>query len=118
MKNELTNLEMNRLEKLEQLRSKGIEPYPTRTMRTHTSQMAIQEFEAAEAAAPQPDQVAPVKVVLAGRIRAMRPMGKITFAHIEDGKGRIQLFFRSNDIGQEQLDLFNHEFDLGDFIQA
>ena len=45
-------------------------------------------------------------------------MGKITFAHIEDGEGRIQLFFRANDIGQDQLDLFNHEFDLGDFVQA
>jgi lysyl-tRNA synthetase class 2 len=45
-------------------------------------------------------------------------MGKITFAHIEDGEGRIQLFLRANDIGQEQLDLFNREFDLGDFIQA
>jgi lysyl-tRNA synthetase class 2 len=48
----------------------------------------------------------------------MRPMGKITFAHIEDGEGRIQLFMRANDIGQEQLDLFNREFDLGDFVQA
>src|SRR4030042_616704 len=52
------------------------------------------------------------------RLRSMRPMGKITFAHIEDGDGRIQLFLRANDIGQEQLDLFNREFDLGDFVQA
>ena len=60
----------------------------------------------------------PVKAAVAGRLRSMRPMGKITFAHIEDGEGRIQLFFRANDIGQEQLDLFNREFDLGDFVQA
>ncbi len=45
-------------------------------------------------------------------------MGKITFAHIEDGAGRIQLFFRQNDLGDEAFDLFNREFDLGDFIQA
>jgi lysyl-tRNA synthetase class II len=29
----------------------------------------------------------------------MRPMGKITFAHIEDGDGRVQLFLRANDVG-------------------
>ncbi len=117
--NELTNLEMNRMEKLEHLRLKGIEPYPTRAMRTHTSQSARNLFEASEtAAAAQDGQVSPVKAVLAGRLRSMRPMGKITFAHIEDGEGRIQLFFRANDIGQEQLDFFNREFDLGDFVQA
>ena len=117
MTNELTSLETNRLEKIERLQVKGIEPYPTRTIRTHTSQSASREFEAAEAAA-QEEQPQPVKVALAGRLRSMRLMGKITFAHIEDGDGRIQLFLRANDIGQEQLDLFNHEFDLGDFVQA
>jgi lysyl-tRNA synthetase class 2 len=117
MTNELTSLEMNRLEKMERLRARGIEPYPTRTRRTHTSQAAGRDFEASEAAA-QGEQSQPVKVALAGRLRSIRPMGKITFAHIEDSDGRIQLFFRANDIGQEQLDLFNREFDLGDFVQA
>ena len=117
MMNELTTLETNRLEKMERLRAKAIEPYPTRTVRTHTSLSATREFEAAEAAA-QGEQAQPVKAALAGRLRSMRTMGKITFAHIEDGEGRIQLFLRANDIGQEQLDLFNREFDLGDFVQA
>jgi len=117
MTNELTSLEMNRLEKMERLRARGIEPYPTRTIRTHTSQAASGDFEASEAAV-QGEQPQPVKAALAGRLRSIRPMGKITFAHIEDSEGRIQLFFRANDIGQEQLDLFNREFDLGDFVQA
>jgi lysyl-tRNA synthetase class 2 len=115
--NELTSLEQNRLEKIEQLRQKGIEPYPTRSARTHTSRAAINEFEASEAAAAG-EQAAPIKATLAGRLRSIRPMGKITFAHIEDGEGKIQLFFRANDIGPEKMDLFNREFDLGDFIQA
>ena len=118
MTNELTSLEINRLEKLERLRANGIEPFPTRTIRTHTSQSASHEFETAEAAAAQGETPQPVKAALAGRLRSMRSMGKITFAHIEDGEGRIQLFFRLNDIGQDQLDLFNREYDLGDFIQA
>ena len=48
----------------------------------------------------------------------MRPMGKISFAHIEDGAGKIQLFFRMNEVGKENLDFFNKMFDIGDFIQA
>lgn len=118
MMNELTSLEKNRLDKLEHLRSKGIEPYPTRTTRTHTSQEASQLFAAAEAATAKGDVAPAVKVAVAGRLRSMRSMGKISFAHIEDGEGRIQLFFRANDIGPDQLDLFNREFDLGDFVQA
>jgi len=109
-----TNLECNRIEKMERLRAGGMQPYPTRANRTHTSQEAIQAFEINEA----DDEAAPLHATLVGRLRAIRPMGKITFAHIEDGYGRIQLFFRANEIGQEQLDLFNGEFDLGDFIQA
>lgn len=114
MATEYSNLEKIRIEKLERLRAQNIEPYPNRVERTHTSQDAIRSFEAAEAAGE--DDI--VNATLVGRIRSMRPMGKITFAHIEDGAGRVQFFFRSNDVGQEALDLFNHEFDLGDFIQA
>ncbi len=119
MSNEYNNLELNRLEKLARLRSQGHEPYPTRAERSHTSLQAIRLFEAAEAAAAGAEsQAQPVVVALAGRLRAIRPMGKITFAHIDDVDGRIQLFLRANDVGQEALDLFNREFDLGDFLQA
>jgi lysyl-tRNA synthetase class 2 len=48
----------------------------------------------------------------------MRSMGKVSFAHIEDGAGKVQLFFRANEIGKDSLDFFNKMFDIGDFIQA
>ena len=115
MDNEYSNLERNRLEKLERLRSQGHEPYPTRAERSHTSQQAIQLFEAAEAAGAESQ---PISVTLAGRLRAIRTMGKITFAHIEDGDGRVQFFLGANDLGKDGLELFNREFDLGDFVQA
>ena len=120
MSTEYSNLEQTRLEKLQRLREQGIEPYPPRSERTHTSQEAIRAFEAAEAAGKNlpAGESQPVTATLVGRLRSMRPMGKITFAHIEDGEGRVQLFLRSNDIGAEQLELFNDEFDLGDFVQA
>jgi lysyl-tRNA synthetase, class II len=114
MATKYTSIEENRLEKVQRLRENGIEPYPTRAERTHTSQQAIQAFEQAETADPND----PVRVSLAGRLRSVRPMGKIIFAHIDDGAGRIQLFLRANDLGAEQMELFNREYDLGDFIQA
>ena len=101
-----------RLQKLEELRAEGIETYPTRAQRTHTSVQAIAEFEAAEKDNQE------VKATLAGRIRASRAMGKVSFAHIEDGAGKVQLFFRVNELTKERVSFFNKMFDLGDFIQA
>jgi lysyl-tRNA synthetase class 2 len=111
---EYTELERRRLEKVQRLREQGIDPYPPRAERTHTSQEAISAFEEAE----KLGEGQPVEATLVGRIRSMRPMGKVSFAHIEDGAGRVQLFLRANELGEEQLDLFNREFDLGDFVQA
>jgi lysyl-tRNA synthetase class 2 len=115
---EYSALEKIRLGKIEALRKEGIEPYPTRAVRTHDSAGAIAAFEAAEKAAPAGQAPAELRVTLAGRIRATRPMGKLIFTHIEDGSGRIQLFLRLNELGQERVDFFNDRFDLGDFIQA
>jgi lysyl-tRNA synthetase class 2 len=109
---EYTSLEKIRLQKIDELRAQGIESYPTRAERTHTSAQAIAEFESAEKDGRE------VKTTLAGRIRATRAMGKISFAHIEDGAGKIQLFLRINELTQERVDFFNKMFDIGDFIQA
>jgi lysyl-tRNA synthetase, class II len=109
---EYNSLEKIRLQKVEELRAEGVEPYPTRAQRTHTSVQAIAEFEAGEANNVE------VKATLAGRIRSMRPKGKLTFAHIEDGSGKVQLFLRVNEVGEANLDFFNRMFDLGDFVEA
>src|SRR5450759_1583316 len=119
MEEELSKLEQNRLEKLHHMQAARIDPYPPRSAVTHTSAEAIKAFEASEAAAK--DSAVPptsIEATLAGRLRAIRPMGKLIFAHIEDRSGRIQLFFRVNDLGPDQMDFFTREFDLGDFIQA
>jgi lysyl-tRNA synthetase class 2 len=109
---EYNSLEKIRLQKLEELRAEGIETYPTRAKRTHLSTEAIAEFETKEKDGVE------VKATLAGRLRAMRAMGKVSFAHMEDGAGRIQLFLRANELGKERVDFFNKMFDLGDFIQV
>jgi lysyl-tRNA synthetase class 2 len=113
-----SSLERIRLEKIEQLKTEGIDPYPLRNQRTHTSLQAIEALDAAEKIAEPGAQPIEVKATLVGRIRATRPMGKLTFAHIEDGDGRIQLFLRINELGQDRVDFFNNKLDLGDFVQA
>ena len=109
-----TEIERTRLQKLIQLREKGIEPFPARVERSHTSVEAIQAFEANELK----KSTEPVQVTVVGRIRSIRLMGKLIFAHIEDGYGRLQLFLRADELGQEALDDFRDYHDLGDFVQA
>ncbi len=110
---ELNELERIRLEKIERMRAAGIEPYPTRVHNTHTIAEAVKQFEAAEK-----EGAAPARVTLAGRVRSMRLMGKLGFAHVEDGSGRVQLFFRINELGEEAMSSLKDYFDLGDFIEA
>ncbi|HSB90594.1 MAG TPA: lysine--tRNA ligase [Anaerolineales bacterium] len=108
---ELNDLERVRWQKAERLRQAGVDPYPPRAHRTHTTAEAIAAFESA----PQGQAVEPIVV---GRLRSIRKMGKATFAHIEDGSGQLQLYLRSDDLGQETYDLFHDAFDLGDFVEA
>jgi lysyl-tRNA synthetase class 2 len=108
-------LEQNRLEKLARLREAGIDPFPGDAVRTHTSAQAIAAFKAQENAGETGE---PLTATLVGRLRSMRPMGKIVFAHIEDGAGRVQLFFRLNDVGEESLRQLTELYDLGDFLEA
>ena len=109
-----SELEQTRLKKLREMQEQGLDPYPTRAEQTHTSHEAVEAFSIAEAN----HEEEPVTVTLAGRIRALRPMGKIAFAHIDDRDGRIQLFFRVNDLGEEKMAELTRFYDLGDFIQA
>jgi len=111
---ELTDLERIRVEKIERMRAAGIEAYPTRAEVSHTTAEAIRLFESAEKAG----ESAPLQVTVGGRIRSTRQMGKLAFAHIEDGAGRLQLFLRVNELGEVEMERFRADFDLGDFIQA
>ncbi len=97
-----------RKKKLEKLKEMGIDPYPSSTKRDHTAKEALDQF--AELSSSQKE------ITLAGRIRSLRTQGKISFAHIEDGTGKVQLFFKADNL----VDAFKllELFDLGDFIEA
>jgi len=113
-------LEQRRIEKAETLRDAGMHPYPRRIERTHTTSEAIDLFEAAEKEkeTAEGEAVAEIAATLCGRLVSFRDKGKLVFAHIEDGYGRIQLFVRQNSIGADSHKLFKKQLDLGDFVQA
>jgi lysyl-tRNA synthetase class 2 len=104
----LASITEQRLDKLQRLRARGINPYPNRYHRTHTAQEAKALFEQGKVAA---DSV----LRLAGRIVAHRSMGKAAFIDLQDGSGKIQVYFRSDELGKEKYDLIQ-DFDIGDFI--
>ncbi|HEC22286.1 MAG TPA: lysine--tRNA ligase [Chloroflexi bacterium] len=112
-------LEQKRWEKLQRLREKGIDPYPRRVERTHTIREAVAAYEAAEAAASAGEnEPETVSVTVCGRIVSHRPQGKSSWAHIEDGTGRVQIWVKQDNVGPENQKLFNDDLDLFDFIQA
>ncbi len=105
----INDIIQQRLTKLRQIRARGIDPYPHRYHRTHTAEEAIALFLEKEAIGDSPE------VRIAGRIISCRPMGKVTFMDIRDGSGRIQVYFRSNLLGEERYNLLK-DFDIGDII--
>src|SRR6266567_3747095 len=98
-----------RLQRLHALREQGINPYPNRVERTHTITEVLQHFD--EWQGPEGS------FTLTGRIRLMREMGKAAFAQVEDGSGRIQVYFRINELGEDGYRAIKL-LDLGDFVQV
>ena len=108
-----TEQELQRRQKLQTLRSQGVEPYQSRFDRTHSSAEALALFEQAEKSGGADARTE--KVALAGRLVAIRVMGKATFAHIQDFAGRIQLLAKVDKLGGEAYRRFT-DLDLGDII--
>lgn len=99
----LENLQKERLKKLKNIQRLGIDPYPSKSNRKHTISIARKMMGK--------------KVIVAGRIRSLRPHGKITFADIEDQSGKIQLFFSQQELQGEKYEFLTN-FDIGDFIES
>lgn len=106
MTEELNFVLQARREKLEALEAAGIVPYAYAFDPTHSAAQALTLLGTAE------DGPA---VTLAGRIVAWRSHGKTTFAHLSDSTGKIQLYFKKDQMGENMYSLLAH-LDLGDII--
>ena len=102
---ELNALMARRREELDQLRKLGIEPYPHGYERDAFSSDILSAFNDGE-----PQRI----VSVAGRIMSLRKMGKASFCHIQDSKGKIQIYLKKDDLG-DIYDAFRL-LDIGDII--
>ncbi len=105
MSEEFNDIMRQRIEKVEHLRAKNINPYPIRFPRdSHTADIIAKHSDEK-----------PVSASAAGRIRSRRMMGKASFTHIEDITGTIQLYFKQDALGPDKYEIFK-SLDLGDII--
>jgi lysyl-tRNA synthetase class 2 len=104
----------SRLDALEEIKKLGVNPYPYRFDVSATSQEILSGFK--DPAGEEETEAQKQKTVsIAGRIMAIRKMGKASFCNIKDETGRIQAYIRQNDVGEEQYKLFKL-LDIGDII--
>ncbi len=108
----LDRIARKRREKLDKIRARGINPYPYRYHRSHTTQQATALLKQQEESPGKAE--APV-VNLAGRVMASRLMGKVSFLDIRDSSGKIQLYFRNDLLNKDILKLLK-DIDIGDII--
>lgn len=107
----LKELRDERLRKLEEIKQANINPYPSKTHRTHTTSQIIDQF----------DELVSKQVSVAGRIMNIRKFGKIAFVVLRDQSGQLQLFLSKDNvkggegsIGFDELRLL----DSGDFLEG
>jgi lysyl-tRNA synthetase class 2 len=102
-----------RLAKVAKLRELGIDPFPARTARTHQLGDIVVKFSELEGK----------DVVVAGRLMSWREHGKLAFGDLEDQSGKVQLYFREDELvenlsaghlGWDKLNLL----DVADFLEA
>jgi lysyl-tRNA synthetase class 2 len=112
--NPLVEIRNGRVAKAETLRSMGLNPYPSRSKRTHFAKTILDDFSKLEG------QTA----TIAGRLMSWRKQGALAFAHVQDQSGKLQLFLRRNlvqpsdategRLGYAETNLL----DIGDIIEA
>jgi lysyl-tRNA synthetase class 2 len=112
--NPLIEIRNGRVAKAAALRAAGLDPYPSRSRRTHYAKTIIDDFAKLDGAT----------ATVAGRLMSWRKQGALAFAHIQDQTGRLQLFLRRNlvqptdkitgNLGYAETNML----DLGDIIEA
>ncbi|RCS26608.1 lysine--tRNA ligase [Polaribacter sp. WD7] len=107
---QLSEQEVVRREKLAKLRDLGINPYPADLFPINSNSKEIKQNFSDEK-----------QVIIAGRLMSRRIQGKASFAELQDGEGRIQVYFNRDEIctGEDKTlynDVYKKLLDIGDFI--
>jgi lysyl-tRNA synthetase class 2 len=102
---DLNELMHRRREELDELKKRGINPYPYQFLRDAFSKEIVESFK---------DDAPQRTIAVAGRLMSIRKMGKASFCHIQDSQGKIQIYLKKDDLGA-----FYDSFkllDIGDII--
>lgn len=99
-----------RKQKLRNLVERGIEPYPYSFDKKNSALELLEKYKDLKH-----DERIKGNFSIAGRVMTLRVMGKAGFGHVQDQTGKIQIYVRADEIGEEQYKTFS-KLDLGDFI--
>jgi lysyl-tRNA synthetase class 2 len=97
-----------RIDKLNLLQGKGVNPYPAKTAREYSLKQVIDSFE---------DLAKKESIVLVGRVMAVRGQGALIFFNINDGTALFQGLLKKDEMDGAVFDLFTNTVDLGDFVE-
>lgn len=112
MEQKLTEQEIVRRQKMEELRANGIDPFGSAYERTHKSGEIKTAYSQSE---KEELENLHIQVQIAGRIMTKRRQGKAGFMHIQDVEGQIQIYVRKDVIGEEAYEIFKKS-DIGDIV--
>lgn len=106
----LEDIKQVRLDKLQKIKDRGINPYPAKTAKTHN----ISDIESIFDSFSEKGEI----VTLAGRVMSMRGQGAIIFSDLFDGTGKFQTLFKKDEMDEELFNFFTDVVDVGDFIEV
>jgi lysyl-tRNA synthetase, class II len=101
-----------RKQKLEKLKASGVAVYPNDFKPTHSATALVTGFNSAT---DEELKAAPNDIKIAGRIMAIRRMGKASFFHVQDRRARLQIYIQQNAVGEDAYNLFR-TLDVGDIV--
>jgi lysyl-tRNA synthetase, class II len=102
----LEEIRAERIKKLENLKQKGLNPYPSKTERTHQISDLLKDFENL------------TETTIVGRIMSLRSFGGSIFSDLNDGTGKIQIYLKKDELDAELFKIFEENIDIGDFVQV
>ena len=100
-----------RKNKADTMKANKIDPYPARVKIDNKIAQVREKFESL-----QKEEMSKEQVTVCGRMMSRRDMGKASFIDIADGTGKIQVYVRKDQVGEEDFKIFKEMSDLSDFV--
>jgi len=95
-----------RVQKMHALRARGIDPWPNKVPVTASCSEVRTEF----------NETSEKQYAIAGRLMSIRLHGQTAFAHLQDSSGKLQVYLRSDTLGEDQFKIFEELIDVGDIL--